>query len=155
MGLDMYLRRRKYIGRYDFMLAKEPMEFQQATDILTAAGLLDTQIPDAGVYVESTVMYWRKANAIHRWFVENVQGGVDECQASYVSRDDLVSLLEVVTEVLDRPEKASELLPTASGFFFGTTEFDEWYIQDLKNTSAILTKVLDTDADEFIYQASW
>ena len=25
------------------------------------------------------VMYWRKANYIHNWFVENIQNGSDDC----------------------------------------------------------------------------
>ena len=38
------------------------------------------------------IMYWRKANAIHNWFVVNCQKGVDECQRTYIERSQLVEL---------------------------------------------------------------
>lgn len=53
------------------------------------------------------VGYWRKANQIHRWFVENVQGGKDDCKSYEVSRAQLGELLETVYEVL----KSINLVP--------------------------------------------
>ena len=41
---------------------------------------------------EHEVMYWRKANAIHKWFVDNVQGGEDDCREYPVSNDQLIEL---------------------------------------------------------------
>lgn len=46
------------------------------------------------------VAYWRKANAIHKWFVDNVQDGIDECQESPVTREQLNELLAVCHEVI-------------------------------------------------------
>ena len=46
------------------------------------------------------VAYWRKANAIHGWFVNNVQNGVDKCQKSPVTRQQLNELLSVCHEVI-------------------------------------------------------
>lgn len=108
-------------------------------------------------YVEAG--YWRKANAIHKWFVENVQNGIDECQLSVVSRDQINMLLERVELVLRDNSRARELLPTTSGFFFGSTDHDEWYFRDLEDTQEILKKALDIlDGDDtitFYYQSSW
>ena len=53
------------------------------------------------------VAYWRKANHIHQWFVENVQGGVDDCKEYYASRKQLKKLLDTVNAVL----QASRLVP--------------------------------------------
>jgi len=53
---------------------------------------------------------------------------------------------------------AQDLLPTTSGFFFGCTEYDEYYIQDLKNTISIVTKVLETtdfETQMIYYVSSW
>ena len=51
---------------------------------------------------------------------------------------------------------AEELLPSASGFFFGGTEYDEWYYNDIAHTIKCLTEALeDESADEFEYHASW
>ena len=46
--------------------------------------------------------YWRKANQIHKWFVENVQEGKDDCGEYYVSREQLLALLEIVNELIKK-----------------------------------------------------
>lgn len=45
--------------------------------------------------------YWRKANAIHSWFVQNVQSGIDECEEFEVSRENLEKLRKTCQTVLD------------------------------------------------------
>ncbi len=102
------------------------------------------------------VGYWRKANAIHKWFVDNVQDGVDECQESPVTMDQLDVLLDTVNAVLDDNDKAGDLLPPESGFFFGITDIDEYYLEDLVTTKEILTELADRGDDwEYSYQSSW
>ena len=44
--------------------------------------------------------YWRKANQIHKWFVDNVQGGKDDCGNYDVDVEQLKELLDTVNEVL-------------------------------------------------------
>lgn len=53
------------------------------------------------------VGYWRKANQIHGWFVENVQGGVDDCGYYKVSKQDVEDLLSLCNQVLNIFEKAT------------------------------------------------
>jgi hypothetical protein len=91
------------------------------------------------------------ANAIHAWFVKNVQDGVDECQESYVSYEQLVELRDLCKKVIKT--KNAELLPPQAGFFFGSTEVDEYYMEDLKETIKIID-ALDPDG-EYVYRASW
>ena len=102
---------------------------------------------------------WRKANAIHQWFVENIQDGEDDCRFHReVTESDLESLLDTCKTVLDNTDRAQELLPTQSGFFFGSTDYDEWYIDDLKHTIEIIEKILkETDFDLYAvyYVSSW
>jgi hypothetical protein len=52
---------------------------------------------------------------------------------------------------------AEELLPAQSGFFFGSTDYDQGYFQDLENTIEILKTVLSEDNEwsDFYYQSSW
>jgi hypothetical protein len=60
--------------------------------------------------------------------------------------------------VLEFPERAEELLPTQSGFFFGSTDYDEGYKQDLEYTVERIEKILNDSAlekCEFYYQSSW
>jgi hypothetical protein len=57
---------------------------------------------------------------------------------------------------LKEKDKAEALLPTQSGFFFGSTEFDEWYWQDVTSTIEIIDKCLKMDDTwSFKYQSSW
>lgn len=133
--------------------------------------------------------YWRKANHIHNWFVENVQDGIDECDTYEVTKEQLEDLLNVCRKVLDGSKLvkgkvvngqkyengkmvniyqdgeyiedssvAKELLPTTSGFFFGGTEYDEWYYKDVENTISIIENVLrttDFEHEVVMYHSSW
>ena len=135
--------------------------------------------------------YWRKANQIHRWFVENVQDGIDECQESDVSLGQLIELRDACKKVLGgskvvtgivangqtcSPETggvfqdnlevggvikdftlAEKLLPTQGGFFFGGTDYDKWYLEELKDTVEKLTLLIDNaEKDEvFVYCSLW
>lgn len=101
--------------------------------------------------------YWRKANQIHAWFVDKVQDGIDECQFSFVTHEQIQQLRQDCLDVLTR-KKPKESLPTRGGFFFGSTQYDEEYECDLADTIAICTKVLARlDFKEFalFYHSSW
>jgi hypothetical protein len=52
-------------------------------------------------------------------------------------------------------EVAAENLPTTSGFFFGSTDYDEWYMEDMKLTKKILTEALADKQGEYYYHSSW
>ena len=142
MGLDMYLHKRTWIGI-------------EARERLTMNGLPDGVEPSKVTYVIQDAGYWRKANAIHRWFVENVQDDQDDCHTYEVSREQLQALLDTVDTVLKHPDMAAHLLPTQAGFFFGNTEYGQDYIDVLMETKRILSEPLaDTEAD-FEYSSSW
>jgi hypothetical protein len=54
------------------------------------------------------------------------------------------------------PRVAHELLPTQEGFFFGGTDYDEWYVQDLKDTVMQIDRALGLGEEwNFEYQSSW
>lgn len=142
MGLDMYVHKRTWIG----VATRETMELK---------GVPDTVEPRKVVYIVEDAGSWRKANAIHRWFVENVQHGKDDCGLYQVSREQLQALLRSVETVLAHSELAERVLPTQEGFFFGGTEYDEWYVDDLKETKRMVTEVLEDDDAEFEYGSSW
>lgn len=102
------------------------------------------------------VGYWRKANQIHSWFVANVQEGKDDCVTYHVDRDDLAKLKDLCNEVILNPASAESLLPTKSGFFFGSQEYDDYYFQDLKDTIEIIDKALALpEGWDIKYHSSW
>ena len=152
MGLDMYLYKKNYIWQGEWIKPEARQEV-----VVKKGGEVDNSIkPERVKYVVEEVGYWRKANQIHRWFVENVQSGTDDCGSYWVSREKLEELLDLCKQVRDDNSKAEELLPSVSGFFFGGTEYDEWYYEDINNTIKILEEVLaDERGDDFEYSSSW
>lgn len=99
--------------------------------------------------------YWRKANAIHNWFVVNCQGGHDNCGIYPVSVEQLLELKKTCQQVLDNMELSKELLPTVGGFFFGSTEYNGNYLGDLKHTIEIINDVLLCGVKKIYYSSSW
>ena len=94
MGLDMYLSKKVYVGN-DF---KDRAD--QAT--INVSGVKQQKVS----YVIEEQGYWRKANAIHKWFVDNIQGGKDECQMTHAPQEKLQELLDTCNKVL----KSSKLV---------------------------------------------
>jgi len=186
MGLDMYLRAEKYVSGYEFYGEEKTEQYRNLVAAFGAEDVVDPSTPSATV--SFTVAYWRKANAIHKWFVDNVQEGVDDCREYWVGREQLTELRDACQEVLDSLELedgkvragmtyhpggkieqhwedgrvatdtavAQELLPAAEGFFFGGTDYDEWYVQNLEETVRQINRLLKLDAEwDFQYQSSW
>ena len=155
MGLDMYLNKKTYVQNWNHQSPEEKHKI-----VIKLGGEIRKDIkPNRISEIVEQVGYWRKSNQIHHWFVENCQGGRDECQESYVSVDQLKELLDICEQVKTNPDRAEELLPGSRGFFFGSTEIDEYYIQDIKDTIKILKQCikesLEPKCGSFYYQASW
>ena len=157
MGLDMYLYRREYVGGWDWaedrIDTKERALYDNIIDYLG----IDRVEASPHAYIDVVVAYWRKANSVHKWFCD-LDGGRDECQDIAVSTEQLRELRDLCAAVIEQPAMAANVLPTQPGFFFGSYDYDEWYMEDMKNTVAQLDKVL-LDANgvwtSFIYRASW
>ena len=154
----MYLRASEYVYRHNFNRQTDEDTINPVFNEIVSRLELEDVIDKtgfAGLSVDVPMGYWRKSNMIHHWFVNNLADGVDECQPILVRREDLEQLKEVCINVIAVPEMAEELLPTGSGFFFGSTEYDEYYFGDLNDTIGIITRCLDSKFDYFEYQASW
>lgn len=156
MGLDMYLTKKTYVGgNYEFNKVEGNVK-------LNVRG---NELPvrlDRLTYVIEDVGYWRKANQIHKWFVDNVQGGVDDCSKYEVDVEKLKELLRICKKVKKDHSLAEKLLPTQEGFFFGGTSYDEYYFYDIDTTIQILTPLLkelkaqpETIFSYIEYQSSW
>lgn len=160
MGLDMYLEREHYIGgQYQHVGASGVIRIE--TKHNKTLELDPTKVAS----INEHVGYWRKANAIHNFFVEKAQDGRDECQRSYVPNKLLIELRNTCKVILRaKVEHGMEseevgtlvqtLLPPTSGFFFGSTNIDEYYFQNLEHTLDVLKDVKENEGD-YYYQASW
>ena len=144
MGLDMFLYARRFVWHNE-----EELEAQLRQAIGPSPGKVKVVVCEAA--------YWRKANQIHKWFVDHVQKGKDDCGTYYVEHKQLADLLQVCQDVLAEPATAKAKLPTQQGFFFGRVAYDNDYRQDLELTVKQLTPLLAEEWKgwEFEYHASW
>lgn len=156
MGLDMYLKAKTYVSNNDYY-KKNPEVYDEVLQSLElTTDQLDPEMLDMTISIP--VLYWRKENGIHNWFVKNAQNGVDDCGEYHVLREQLKELAETCLKVLNKKELAHDLLPTTEGFFFGGTQYDEWYFEGLQKTQARITKYLRSprfNDYDFYYQSSW
>ena len=169
MGLDMYLEIRKNEYRSNYYKDKgSRIKLEYPKDITEfVPNLTDLRISRQTNY---EVGYWRKANQIHNWFMQNCaerdeyDNPIDDCRPVEITVDKLEELLDTCKKVLADHSLAKELLPTADGFFFGSTEYDDYYFGELEQTVEIIEPVLKFAkhkleikdyAWEVYYQASW
>lgn len=180
MGLDMYLSRKIYIGaNYEHRNVKGVINLTHG-DNNEPIKINFNKVS----YIEEEAAYWRKSNQIHNWFVENIQNGIDDCREYYVSVEKLQELVDLCKKdieylnsleftlseekedlftkekfkykIFNNIEEDKLNLPTQSGFFFGSTEYDEYYYNDLKETVETLEQLLnDGNKYEYYYQSSW
>lgn len=164
----------------------EPIVNPTFTSVLDQVGVTG-KYGGSGLTVEVSVAYWRKCNQIHAWFEREVADGeIENCQHYSVEREQLIQLRDECQAIIDTvvwgepihheggpfnpdgydepvvlsldTDLAEDTLPTQSGFFYGSTEYDGWYVRDLQDTVAQLQAVLDDpgliDA-EFDFHSWW
>ena len=154
MGLDMYLYGLDDEDIPTFKKAKKLIQESDGgryTDEIR--DLLDNFWEKEG----EALAYWRKANAIHKFFCDCGEE-IDKSIYYIITREDIGQLLQRCIQVLIvKDEDYSNCnLPTESGFFFGSVEYDDYYYYQLQDTIEQLTKILkEYDNDKFLYYASW
>ena len=107
---------------------------------------------------DSTMEFeWRKANALHRWFVEHIQGGDDDCGTYQVLPSELRELRDTLKQVINNRALGPKLLPTQEGFLFGSTDYDSDYLDDAFLALQDITEVLVhcRPGDRITYSSSW
>jgi len=146
MGLDMYLKAHKYLSMHDETEARIAGQ---------CAELVGFENPFKVNTVTALSKYWRKANQVHGWFVDNVQRGEDDCREYYVSTGQIEELIAACERALQNQD--AEVLSPRAGFFFGSTEVDDYYWQDLRDTAEDLRRVLANlpQGCWLTYQSSW
>lgn len=171
MGLDMYLTADVYVGaKYHKVRTRNIVVSNRHKAEFRNGGKDDFK--DVNVFPTSNISsisydvgYWRKSNWVHKWFVDNVQGGEDNCERYCVEDEKLEELKNLCSKLLENKDEqeALKLLPPQGGFFFGATdtskqEFWKWYWLDLKETVEQLDRALEFGKKfyaTFYYQSSW
>lgn len=137
---------------------------------------------------DNELIYWRKANQVHKFFCDNgkeiepqysyrvlksdLEELLNRCikilevakiekdtiqNGYYIENGKMIPNLEEGTTIVN-PEEIAKILPTCRGFFFGSTDYNQWYLDDIKYTKEELENVLPTidfDTEDVYYLASW
>lgn len=125
----MYLYRKVFIWTDDNKGWKIPKKYEKRIDINKIK------------YVMTEVMYWRKAQDIHNWFVDNVQDGRDDCASYYVDRDNLKELKKWIDKKLKNIDK-ERVIKKLEGE-------DDWDYEQLIRTSNFLNEELSEEFNDY------
>lgn len=96
-------------------------------------------------YASGNDMYYRKVNFLYAFFAEALTD--EQC---VVTKHDVETIISHCKEVLADHSLAEKLLPTQAGFFFGSTNYDEWYFKDVEYVLEQFTKYLEGWDDDTI-----
>lgn len=109
---------------------------------------------DEDIADDVQLCYWRKANQVHKFFVKDAEE--TNCVNFPVRRADIKQLVADCESVLADNSRAEELLPTGTGFFFGSYDYDSWYFKQLEETVQDLKEVLDDwELTDQVYYYAW
>lgn len=163
MGLDMYFYARKttYKSFSKWDNPDRANEVNYPEDLKTFSDYIyDRNFKSVQTETSYQIGYFRKFNALHSYIVKTFADGVDNCQDIILYKEDVEQIKKVLDDVLEAntEEKAKELLPTQSGFFFGGTDYDEFYFEDVKDAADLMQSFLDNfdfEKYQLVYRASW
>lgn len=159
MGLDMYIYKTKKTSHSVKELSD--LDNNPKEDNPALAEFLPLHLPFPDHFPDhrsifTQVAYWRKFNALHSWFVNHVQLGIDDCNFYELHKDHIEDLLETLQHVLE--EKDTSDFEPIQGFFFGSTEVDDYYWEQVENTRDKMYRLLndfDWENERMFYHSSW
>lgn len=107
----------------------------------------------------TNIGYFRKVNFLVKFF-EDKGFDVPNQTPLAIMREDAEELLSKCEEVLKDHSKGPELLPTMSGFFFGSTDYNDYYYDDVEAVRDYVKDKLLPEFDaleegEDIYFETW
>ena len=183
MGLDMYLEKRTYVKNWDHTEKKYKVSLTKDGKKVMAVKpeRISYIIEEVGYWRKANQIHnWFTQNCadgdvekdtmcVQDYELEELLKAVNTVLKASKLIDGKISNgqryedgkwvdIMVDGKTIEDPTVAKDLLPTASGFFFGGTNYDEYYIEDLKHTKEILEKILKEDSEgyaDYYYNASW
>ena len=96
--------------------------------------------------------YNKIMSEIEKDFFGFVEKNTDICLDDYRGKSYYIELDEFTKQNL-----LGNILPTTSGFFFGSTDYDEWYFKDVEDVRNKFSKLLDEMdwGNETLYMHCW
>lgn len=103
--------------------------------------------------------YFRKVNFLVKFFEDRGFDTPNQTPLKLI-REDAEELLSRCDKVLENHSLAETLLPTMKGFFFGSTDYDEYYFDDVQEVrdyvkDTLLPEFDKLDSNEEIYFETW
>ena len=90
--------------------------------------LVKKQVDD---YYEPCDAYFRKVNFLFAYYQN--KGKMQNEWYALTDTDDIDDIIDRCEQVLKDHSLAETLLPTQAGFFFGGTDYNDWYFSDVKD----------------------
>lgn len=151
MGLDIYFYKVKTEDGQNAL--NEMQELQELMDNETNEekyNELQEQLADINPFKDE-IAYFRKVNLLLSFF--NYE---ENCSFKEIDKTDIETLIENCNEVLKDNSKAELLLPTNGGFFFGNTDYNDFYFENIKEVRKTFKKIINKlNEDESIYMFCW
>ena len=152
MGLDMTFYKAKRSKdnetkeRFEEIRKALATEYLKSIDERNSKLINELEDEEEKINPWNEVAYFRKVNFLIPFF-----GYEENCSNIEIDKYQVEDLIEACKEVLANHDKASFLLPTQAGFFFGSTDYDDWYFDDVQNVKEKFEEILaDFDRDEDI-----
>lgn len=111
---------------YDFKI------YSYTKGILDLPELVEKINAEVDMAYEEYDAYFRKVNFLFNYF-ESITGTMHDQWFAFVTPEDVDDIIDRCEKVLKNHHLAHSLLPTQSGFFFGSTDYDKWYFHDVKD----------------------
>lgn len=109
--------------------------------------------------IDDEAAYWRKANQIRQWFVVNTNYPKDGNTTPHnVTREQLKNLVSDCRKVIECKELAEKILPPSFGYWFGSTDIDDYYFDTVRETVGMVNRVIeetDWDNEDVCYYEWW
>ena len=103
--------------------------------------------------------YFRKVNCIYGYCANH--NLIEDGEVAMLDHEQMVDILDKAKEILSQTTdekklaKGEELLPTQGGFFFGSTDYDNWYLNDIAEIVGKFRSMLDEWDDAYAVIFSW
>ena len=106
----MYLSKKTYVKQWSHNKPEDQYEVSVKKGGVTYPNIRTERVS----YVTEELMYWRKANQIHGWFVNNCEEDIPDVKYS-LGREQLVELVDICKKVLEILNTATKLTKQVVG----------------------------------------